>query len=296
MSGSEFLVGRKPTPLREPHVGEDRLFAAQHEDGMKLTSAQYSHCTFANIGFKDAVIEGSTFSHCVFAGCYFRQSVIRSSSFIDCRFIDCSFPKVSIQSCQFKYASFSGCYIPFAELEQSLPNEPNLRFALSHNLAREAESLGATREAHAFRLDAIHAQEEDLLSAIVGRSSYYKEHFKGTDRVGAGVRFLRSKANGILWGHGERFGALLLFTVLAYILLFPIILLVLKEGLNPPSLRGDLSEIIYLSIESGVPQSDFTRLYAESIPANITVGAASIFGIVVAGLAVSMLLRWVARR
>src|SRR5690242_8590997 len=99
---AEYLIGRSHTKLSSPFSGVDKLFAGERIDGQSLSHANYRHCTFANISFKDATLSGGQFEDCVFVSCYFRKSTLQNTSFAGSQFINCKFPKVKVLGCDFK--------------------------------------------------------------------------------------------------------------------------------------------------------------------------------------------------
>ncbi len=162
MTAGLYFVGRTPSEIAEPYRGKKKLYGSELLDGRLIQNATYEHCTFANISFKDVTLQQARFLNCAFLGCYFRKTQLRSSVFSACRFIDCEFPGTSISACDFRYARFTGCYVDFHELENSIPQEPNLREALAHDLAREAAKLGHAAPAKAYRLVEVAAREANL--------------------------------------------------------------------------------------------------------------------------------------
>ena len=140
-----------------------------------------------------------------------------------CKFIDCEFPRVAVQGCDFRYSRFSRCVLPYAEIELSLPQEPNLREELSRNLALEASRVGQAEDAKAFRLCQIRSREEDLRAAMKGDSQWYREHYDALRRIGAGVSLTFSVLNRWLWGYGEKVTVLLRNSIIAAAVLFPLL-------------------------------------------------------------------------
>src|SRR5215469_15402338 len=120
------------------------------------------------------------------------------------KFLSCDFPKATIQRCDFSSAKFSDCYVPFAEMEHSLPSQPNLREALARNLTIETDKLGLPGERRLYRMAELKAREQHLLAAVMARSAWYKAHFDPLARLGAASRLVGSYVNKLLWGYGER--------------------------------------------------------------------------------------------
>src|SRR5438067_1255133 len=111
MTSGAYFAGRKPGNLEGPYSGEQTVYGSQLLDGLMIQNADFKHCTFANISFKEATLEGGHFLNCVFIGCYFRKTQFNTSSFSACKFVDCEFPDASFSACDFRYARFIGCYV-----------------------------------------------------------------------------------------------------------------------------------------------------------------------------------------
>src|SRR5665647_2083162 len=94
-------AGRKPTELKAPWRGVDLLYASQRLDTIQIEGAEYEHCTFANVSFKEARIANGRFLDCVFVNCYFRRADLAKTQFIGCKFVDCNLRKVSISGGDF---------------------------------------------------------------------------------------------------------------------------------------------------------------------------------------------------
>src|SRR6266511_3196037 len=144
---ASYLIGREPATLPPPaEASEDKLFAAQRIDGGKVEGRRFSHCTFANVSFKEATLRGCEFLDCAFLNCYFRKAALINTVFTGSKFYDCDFPKVSVHSCDFRYVKFRACFIPKSEMQHSLPGEPNQREEIAGDLAEAADSVGRPAE------------------------------------------------------------------------------------------------------------------------------------------------------
>ncbi|HEY4098985.1 MAG TPA: pentapeptide repeat-containing protein, partial [Baekduia sp.] len=146
----DLLIHLSQSPI--PDV-QDLAFGTTRLRDHRLTqlhSANFKHCTFANISLLDARLDSFNFVDCVFLSCYFRRSDLRNCTFVGCRFIDCAFPKTQLKmaDCGFDHSTFVRCFVPLLPGRYNLPRkEHNLRAELATNWAIEAEIAGATREA-----------------------------------------------------------------------------------------------------------------------------------------------------
>lgn len=83
---SAYELGRPIVAFETPYSGSDKAFAAKRYDGAVIESPSYEHCTFANLGFKEAKFQNGYFLNCIFIGCYFRRAVITNCNFVGCQF------------------------------------------------------------------------------------------------------------------------------------------------------------------------------------------------------------------
>jgi hypothetical protein len=201
-----------------------------------------------------------------------------------------------LQASDFKYIDFRGCYIPYAEMKHALPTAPNLRQDLAAVLAREAGAMGATADARRYRLEALKARDAHLLAGIKADSEWYRDHFTDLARVLAAGRLLASKANGTLWGHGERIWVLLRNLVLLGFVVYPILFFLVRSKIHKPSGAPlSLGDYIYLSLINLIPGRDYLALTLGGT-ARLIALTEVIVGFVFTGLLVAMLLRWTLRR
>lgn len=255
--GSEELgawaLGREHAQLRTPYNGEDRTFASIRVDGSKISHADYKHCTFASVSFKESKVDDGAFVDCVFIGCYFRRADLRGCSFVGCRFIDCRFSHVSIRSCDFRYSSFRGCALPSREVLYSLPPEPNLREELARNLSIESARLGLSEEARRYRDIEIRAKEAHLWAAVLGESSWYREHFDSLARTKSFFVFVASRLNRWMWGYGERPLVLLRNWILTSVLVFPLLFFAFQSEFEATGKGVTLQSLLVFSVKNAIP-------------------------------------------
>lgn len=288
-----FELGRPITKFAKPYIGQDQTFAAQRLDSQKIVGARFQHCAFANLSFKEAKLQDSQFNDCVFLNCYFRRSELIDCKFVGCRFIECDFPHVAVNSCDFRYSCFRGCLVPFAEMEYSLPSEPNLREDLARNLAIESSKLGHSAEARKYRMAEIRAREENLLAAIFGKTKWYRDHFDGLARMRALSMWTLSLLNRWLWGYGEKAWVLLRNLALTTFLIFPTGFYLARDQLQHQSgspvtvwdtLAFSLQNIAPAGVSSGIKTIGPWATGLASLEA--------LLGVVALGLLASYVFRW----
>jgi hypothetical protein len=287
-----YLVGRERVNFPEDGDADsvtDKMIAAQRLDLTKIKNRRVSHCTFANVSFKEAELTNSEFLDCAFINCYFRKTRLVNCRFIGSKFYDCEFPRVAVQSCDFKYARFFNCGIPYDEMEHNLPSEPNLREELTAGMALAAETVGSTKDARNYRLAAVAAREDHLTAAVLAASTWYKEHYPPLRRLAACAQLFSSKINGLLWGHGERPGVLLRNLLVLAVIVFPYLLWV-----NGGS-SVTVGDVLWLSVTTIIPVDGMDSA-ATTTATRLILAVEAFCGIVIAGLFVTLLLRSVVNR
>jgi hypothetical protein len=272
------------------------LFAATRKDGETLEGMEFEHCTFANVSFKDVTLRQCRFTDCAFLSCYFRKCQIVGGAFIGCKFAGCDFPKVTIQSCDFKHSRFEECSIPFAEMEHSLPREPNLREELARGLGISSDALGLDADGRRYRLAAIQAREEHLSAAILSKSDWYQRHYSGLRKLEALVQLVASRVNGIVWGHGEKWFVLVRNLVVLAFVGFPAALWFARGGLQQQSGELGVADLVWLSVTTIVPVDGVTSVVATDWISRGLLTSEAFIGVVAAGLLVAQLVRRMLKR
>lgn len=302
MTAEAYFHGRAAGTVQSPFKECDQLFAGQRLDGEIIASPTYEHCTFANVSFKTAKLEGGRFVNCVFVACFFRKTDIRSCSFSSCRFIDCEFPEASFSGCDFRYTRFVGCYIPVDDIEHNLPSEPNLREHLSGNLAREAALLGDPHTARRFRLLEVSAREANGWAAVIGKTKWYRDHYDLRARITTLLRLAGSVLNRVLFGYGERLWVLIRNFALASLLVFPGFYFFSVGGLSGSTLAGTpvLQSPSWAALEFSLKNAVVGALASQIDAVTLAVRAAAAIQIVLTAiwgsLVASYLFRWSLQR
>lgn len=292
-----YLVGRNPgTWPNATAAASDMLFAATRKDGETLEGMDFEHCTFANVSFKEVVLRQCRFTDCAFLSCYFRKCEMVGAAFIGCKFVGCDFSKVIVQSCDFRYGHFDGCSIPFAEMEHSLPREPNLREELARTLAISSDALGLDADGRRYRLSAIQAREEHLRAAILGSSDWYQRHYSGLRKLEALIQFIASRLNGLVWGHGEKWSVLVRNLLVLAFVVFPAALWFARDELQQHSGPLDVGDLIWLSVATIIPVDGVISVTPTAWVSRTILTSEAFVGIVAAGLLVTQLVRRMLKR
>jgi hypothetical protein len=294
MTTGAYFVGRTPASIVAPYTGAQAIYGSQLLDGSAIHNASYEHCTFANISFKEVTLQGGRFLNCVFIACYFRKAELKTSSFSACRFIDCEFPDTSFSACDFRYARFVGCYVDFKEIQHSLPQEPNLREALAHNLAREAARLGDGAQAQAYRFAQVSARENHLIDAFRGSSKWYRDHYDFQARMGALLQLIVSYLNRLLFGYGERPVVLLRNYAIATLVVFPALFSLMPNAISHPASPQGVTfwNALDFSVHNATAGAIETPVTAQSVVARLLGGVESLLAAIWGSLFAAYLFRW----
>jgi hypothetical protein len=287
----------RPKRTLDPGVGlVDALFASDRVDGQTFNQLEYRHCTFANVSFKDCIIQGTTFQNCVFAGCYFRRAQITNAKFIGCRFIDCDFPKIDVRNSEFKYNSFIRCYISYGELKDSLPPQGNLKSEMCVNLASEARAKGDIRDSERFRQAAADGLEEYLWAIITGRSEFHRQKYGTADRWAALAKLTASKVRRHLWGY-RRSWIVVLRNWLALVLVgFPLWFYGVREGIKRNNRPAEVADIWLASLANALPGSRISDVTFVSAAAQFAALSEVLVSVLFGGLTAALLFRSIFER
>jgi hypothetical protein len=292
MSSAAYLFGRSAATLDPASDGSDALFASQRIDGVQLVGKRFEHCTFANVSFKDCEMRNSQFRDCIFVNCYFRHSKIQDCHFSACKFIDCDLAKIDIRTSDLKYYNtFEGCYVPFGELESSLPSEGNLRQHLCLNMAEEASREGALKDAGLYRQAGARGREEHLKAAFRHSSQFYREKYQGSARLDAFIEYLGSRFRGWAWGYRRSFFTVLRNWAIVTLILFPLILLPLKDDLQAADKPVKAGDVWVASIGNMLPGSGISQVSYTSTGVRLLAFGEVLVGLLFVGLAASLLFR-----
>lgn len=297
---SAVALGRVPDHI-DPHAisgGADKLFTSQLLDGAEAVCATYSHCTFANISFKDVVLRRCEFLNCAFLDCYFRHTEFVNSYFTACKFEDCTFASPELIDSTFVFLEFRGCHIPFEDFEDALPVDPGYRMNLANELAREAETAGASKDARQYRLLAEAAKERHLWNlAWASGGVYYEKPRPSLTRVKHGLSWAGRKFNRALWGYGERGLVLARSFFVVGAVLFPLAFWhFAKEDLAYNGKALNLFDYELFSFDNLFGASGLSQVVATGDTVRWIATGELFTGFVFIGLFISLIFNWIRRR
>jgi hypothetical protein len=297
-SGDAYLVGREIAGELSPDVGgTDRLYASIRLDPSTFKGVKFAHCTFANVSFKDCVLDQVTFTNCAFIECYFRDTRLEKCNFAGCKFLNSDLSKVDIRSCDLRYYNtFANCFIKYDQLRESLPGEGNLKAHLCANLAREARNAGFSYDEGLYRQAAAEALEKHLFLAVRGATQYFREHYKGTDRVRAAYRWATSRLRGYAWGYRRSWLVVMRNWAVLTLIVFPVSFLLCGSGLERAGKQASASDAWLASLGNILPGSGLSDVRFVSSYSLTLAFIEVLVGLLFAGLIAALLFRSVFER
>ena len=297
-AGDAYLVGRQfVAEIAVDADGEDKIYAAIRADGSTFKDLKFTHCTFANVSFKECVLEDVKFMNCVFIDCYFRDTKIKKSRFSGCKFINSDLSKVDIRSCDFRYYnSFVNCFIKYHQLEESLPSEGNLKAHLCANLAQEARKAGFPNDEGLYRQAGAKAFERHMFAAARGATEYFREHYKGMDKFGAAYRWASSRMRGYLWGYRRSWLVVFRNWAILSLGIFPGLFLALRSGLEKDGVQASVGDAWLASLGNILPGSGLSDVQFVSAWTHALAFIEVLIGLFFAALVTALLFRSVFER
>ena len=181
--------------------------------------------------------------------------------------------------------------MPFAEMEHSLPREPNLRQELARGLAIASDALGLDVDGRRYRLAAIEAREEHLRAAVLSKSDWYQRHYSGLRKFEALAQLVASRANGLVWGHGENWLVLVRNLLVLALIGFPAALWFARDGLQQQTGPPGVADLVWLSVTTIIPVDGVSSVVATTWASRVLLTSEAFVGAVGAGLLVTQLVR-----
>lgn len=189
-----------------------------------LARKRMSRQNFRNLHFKDFNALEAEFQNCDFRYSIFERAYFRKAKFIECdfegaQFFDCNLKSSNFYNCDLKYTRFKRTLLELDDLIASLPAEPNIRQECIQNLRANMIEVGDYTSQSRLILEEIEAAKRHYRYALTGFDSYYRKKYLGyLPKFRALTRLTCLQLSGLVWGHGEKSGRLLVSSAL--ILLF----------------------------------------------------------------------------
>ena len=207
-------------PKSVPAVPDIPRITLSHK---RVGRADWRNKSFADLNALGAEFEDCDFRYSIFQRGYFRDLKFTNCRFDGAKFNDCNFKRATFYACDLKFVQFQRCLLDLDEVIASLPAEPNIRREVLQNLRANAVEVGDYASQARLVLEEVAAAKRHYSYALWGYDSYYKRKYLGVfPKIRAGAKLAGLNTSGLIWGHGEKAGRLIiscfvLLGVLAFI-------------------------------------------------------------------------------
>jgi hypothetical protein len=179
-----------------------------------LTNVDLKNRVFVRLVAKDRKFIRVNFSYCTFDACYLRDCAFDSCTFVGCRFVGSNFHGSKFSGCRFDYATFERTEIDSNILVSEYPAHENLKLRFARTLRMNFQQLGdASAVNKAISLE-LKATAVHLEKACFSTESYYRNKYKGWDRVRYFFEYGGFKVSNFISGHAESWPKLIRTVVL----------------------------------------------------------------------------------
>jgi hypothetical protein len=262
----------------------------------KLVGKDFSNQYLLDIDGKGVTYENCSFFASVIERGYFHQAHFKQCNFRGARFINSVFRSATFEGCDFAYADFNHSLIPIPQLLANLPEQPNVRWELLHNLRANTRSVGDTR----FDSELVWREIDTELEhwrAIGKHDSRYYEKYTRWDRIRAKLRRHRLLAERWVWGHGESLLRLAVATVVLLIIIATIATIARLPNLDNVTIGAVLRQwsdtlTLMSALFIDLPTVSATDVASSPVAATFAV----LLRYISIGLAVPILYKYIARR
>jgi hypothetical protein len=177
----------------------------------EVTRQDLRHRKIDDLNAHSATFKDCDFSYSVFTRAYLRDTRFVNCQLVGCQFYDSNFRNVHFHSSDLRFIRFYRCQTDAKEIVAALPFEPNIRREALQNLRANAASIGDFSNQGFLILQEIEATQDHYRRALRGTDTYYREKYSSViAKIQAGWRLIWLRISGLVWGHGERPGRILL--------------------------------------------------------------------------------------
>ncbi|WP_263063189.1 pentapeptide repeat-containing protein [Dickeya dadantii] len=206
--------------------------------GESFTNKLFERLVALNIEFNNV-----SFRFCIFDAAYIRKCSFQDCDFTGCRFLNCNLVGSSFTGCKFDYATFDKSHIDNDILESGCPGLENLKLKFARSLRLNYQQIGDSKSANKAIAIELLATESHLHKAWQSTESYYRNKYKGIDRLKIFGEWIEFKLLDLVWGNGE--SVYKLFRAVVIILL--IISVVHVANFSDPTLVSSYLEALSFS-------------------------------------------------
>lgn len=174
----------------------------------------YKFKNFVRLSAKNKIFICVDFSYSSFDDCYLRGCKFINCKFIGVNFINSNFEGSNFEYCDFIYAKFKSSYFHENILTQGDATRENLRRDFARSLRTNFRAVGDVEKEHRATKLELNANAVYLKNAWLSNNIYYRDHYKGWDRLAIFGRWVGFSFSRIIWGNGESLKNLLLISLL----------------------------------------------------------------------------------
>lgn len=143
------------------------------------------------------------FSHAIFDTCYFRKCRFDSCDFTGCRFVGSNFIGSTFIGSTFNYAIFERTLVTDEILDTECPSWENVQQRFARSLRVNFQQLGDSHAVNKAIGVELRAEEIHLRKAWRSPEAYYRQKYRGWNRIAMFGRWMKFRVLDILWGNGE---------------------------------------------------------------------------------------------
>lgn len=189
----------------------DRMFVVDVKD------ASFANHLFVRVAAKRQRFVKVDFKYSLFDTCYFRNCVFDSCDFTGCRFSGSSLHGSTFSGCTFDYSTFERSIVANDILDTGCPRAENLKMRFARTLRMNYQQLGDAESVNKAIGVELQATAVHLYKAWRSNERYYREKYKGCERIKMVEKWASFKTLDLIWGNGESYLKLLRATAVAMI-------------------------------------------------------------------------------
>lgn len=160
-------------------------------------------CNFEDVTARGILFRNVDFSYTKFDHCYFRNCTFDSCNFTGAKIINSNFHGSKFNGSNFSYTIFDKTIVDPFLLNTECPGEENLKMRFARTLRLNFQSIGDVDSVNRAILVELNASEQHLLKTWKSKESYYRDKYKGVDRIEGFFKWFIFKLLDFVWGNGE---------------------------------------------------------------------------------------------
>ena len=167
------------------------------------SNVEFSYYVFLRLVAKSRSFKNVNFRYTIFDTCYIRDCIFDSRDFTGCRFVGTNLHGSKFSGCNFNYAIFERTSVGPEILDTECPGYENLKAAFARTLRTNYQQLGDAYAVNKAITVELQATEVHLHKAWRSNESYYRNKYRGLNRLALFIEWFVFKILGFVWGNGE---------------------------------------------------------------------------------------------